>query len=63
MDGRGEDGRGGIEAEVRGGGGVQREGERVSERRSGGCAGLAVLLDALLLAYSKRQPKGCLSLI
>lgn len=37
-------------------------GYRVSERKSGGCAGLVVPLDALLLAYSKRQPKGCLSL-
>lgn len=37
-------------------------GYRVSEREGGGCAGLLLLLDALLLAYSKRQPKGCLSL-
>lgn len=32
----------------------------MSERRSGGCAGSVVLVDALLPAYSKRQPKGCL---
>lgn len=40
---------------------VGTEQEWVSERRSGGCAGSVVLVDALLPAYSKRQPKGCLS--
>lgn len=49
-------GWGGTEGEGRGAG--RARGEEVE-----GCAGLAVLLDALLLAYSKRQPKGCLSLI
>lgn len=57
--------RGGESGGEREGGGeemVGTEREWVSERRSGGCAGLVVLVDALLLAYSKRQPKGCLSL-
>lgn len=61
-DGRVE--RGGVGGRERVGGEemVGTEREWVSERRSGGCAGLVVLVDALLLAYSKRQPKGCLSL-